>query len=177
MSKIVTVEELKAAETHIVKDVQQKAFKDELRTISDGKPLQHTNRLSMLCPFIDESGTLRVGGRLKDIKIPYHSKHPPILPKHHQVTRILIDWFHRRNGHVGPDHVLALVREHYWILNGLTVCKSVLSRCFFCRVRRAMRQYPLMADLPVARAAFGEPPFCNCGVDAIDIWKWWTPAK
>ena len=87
--------------------------------------------------------------------------------KQHQVTRILIDWFHRRNGHVGPDHVLSLVREHYWVLNGLTVCKSVLGRCFFCRVRRAMKQFPFMADLPVARAAFGEPPFANCGADAI----------
>ena len=167
LCQTISVDELDAAETHIVKEVQQEAFKDEMRTIKDREQLLHTNRLSPLCPFVDASGILRVGGRLKDIKIPYHAKHQPILPKQHQVTRILIDWFHRRNGHVGPDHVLSLVREHYWILNGLTVCKSVLGRCFFCRVRRAMRQFPVMADLPIARAAFGEPPFANCGADAI----------
>ena len=167
LCQTISVDELDAAETHIVKEVQQEAFKDEMRTIKDREQLLHTNRLSPLSPFIDASGILRVGGRLKDIKIPYHAKHQPILPKQHQVTRILIDWFHRRNGHVGPDHVLSLVREHYWVLNGLTVCKSVLGRCFFCRVRRAMKQFPFMADLPVARAAFGEPPFANCGADAI----------
>ena len=57
------MDELDAAETHIVKEVQQEAFEDELRTINEGKPLLNTNRLSPLCPFIDESGTLRVGGR------------------------------------------------------------------------------------------------------------------
>ena len=162
---VLSLDELNAAEAHIVKEVQQEAFQDELRTIRGGETVPHTNKLSPLCPFLDETGTLRVGGRLKNINIPYHSKHQPILPKQHQVTRIIIDWFHRRNGHVGPDHVLSLIREHFWIVNGLTVTKSVLGRCFFCRVRRAMRQFPIMADLPVARAAFGEPPFSNCGVD------------
>ena len=162
---VLSLEELNAAEAHIVKEVQQEAFQDELRTIRGGETVPHTNKLSPLCPFLDETGTLRVGGRLKNINIPHHSKHQPILPKQHQVTRIIIDWFHRRNGHVGPDHVLSLIREHFWIVNGLTVTKSVLGRCFFCRVRRAMRQFPIMADLPVARAAFGEPPFSNCGVD------------
>ena len=165
MDKALSLEELTTAEAHIVKEVQQEAFQDELRIIKGGKAVPHTNKLSPLCPFLDETGTLRVGGRLKNVNIPHHMKHPPILPKQHQVTRIIIDWFHRRNGHVGPDHVLSLIREHYWIVNGLTVTKSVLGRCFFCCVKRAMHQFPIMADLPVARAAFGEPPFANCGLD------------
>ena len=124
MSQTITVEELDRAETHVVMEVQQESFQDELRIIKGGNAVPHTNKLSPLCPFIDEAGILRVGGRLKNIDIPHHSKHQPILPKHHQVTRIIIDWFHRRNGHVGPDHVLSLVREHYWILNGLTKMKK-----------------------------------------------------
>ena len=36
---------------------------------------------------------------------------------------------------------------------------------FFCQVRRAIRMYPYMADLPGCRVAYNEPPFTNCGCD------------
>ena len=160
-----TVKELDAAELCILKEVQQVSFDDELRLIRNGTSVPQSSRLSALCPYLDQDGTLRVGGRLKHIDIPHRSKHQPILPKNHQVTKIIIDWVHRRNGHVGPEHVLSLLREQYWVLSGRTVIRSVLARCFFCQIRRALRQFPMMADLPLARAAFGEPPFANCGVD------------
>ena len=41
----------------------------------------------------------------------------------------------------------------------------MIHKCFFCRVRRAKRMFPFMADLPHCRAAINEPPFCQCGVD------------
>ena len=162
-----TVKELDAAEHCIIKEVQQVSFSDELRTIRTGEALANSNKLSPLCPFLDSDGTLRVGGRLKNIEISFESKHQPILPKHHQVTKIIIDWYHRRNGHVGPEHVLSLIRERYWVVCGRTVIRSVLSRCFFCIIRRALRQFPRMADLPAGRAAFGQPPFAHCGCDCI----------
>ena len=72
---------------------------------------------------------------------------------------------HRRNGHVGPDHTLFLVRGKYWVMSGRIVANQVLRQCFFCRVRRAKQQFPFMADLLTCRAALDQPPFCHCGVD------------
>ena len=160
-----TVEELKDSEKVVVKDVQATSFNQEISMLSKGKSLPDSNRLSALCPFIDSEGVLRVGGRLADLDIPLPMKHPPILDRSHHSTKLLIDWTHRRNGHVGTDHVLALIREAYWILSGRIAVNQVVHRCFLCRVRRARKQFPFMANLPQCRAAIGEPPFTHCGVD------------
>ena len=95
----------------VIKNVQATDFGDELSLLSKGQQVPKTSKLAPLSPFVDSEGLLRVGGRLGDLNIPEAMKHPPILSKSHPATRLLIDWTHRRNGHVGPDHVLALLRE------------------------------------------------------------------
>ncbi len=160
-----TVDELQLAEEAILRDMQKTEFDGELRTLTEGKTLKSPHRLFKLCPQIDSVGILRVGGRLKNIAIPMEMKHPPIIPGSHAVTKIIIDWVHRHNGHVGPDHVLSLLRTMYWIISARTAVRQVLHMCFFCKVRRAQQQFPFMADLPVCRAAIEEPPFTHCGVD------------
>ena len=160
-----TSKEITAAEEVIVRDLQGCAFQEELKYLRQEKPLPVSNRLSSLCPFVDANGILRVGGRLKRLQITKNKKHPIILPRVHPVTKIVIEWFHRDNGHVGPEHVLSLIREHFWILGARMVINQVCDRCFLCRVRRAQQQFPFMADLPLCRAAINQPPFSHCGVD------------
>ena len=102
---------------------------------------------------------------LRRLQLDPDAKHPIILPRQAQETKLLVEHIHRRNGHVGPEHVLSLVREKYWVIGGRIVTNQVLAKCFFCRVRRAKRQFPYMADLPECRAAVDQPPFSHCGVD------------
>ena len=162
-----TVKEINNAEHVIIKDVQAMEFKEEISRLSKSQQPPKSSKLAPLCPFVDKEGVLRVGGRLGDLAIPMAMKHPPILGRKHPATRLLIDWTHRRNGHVGPDHVLALLRKDYWIVSARIAINQVVQRCFFCRVRRARKQFPFMANLPQCRAAIGEPPFSHCGVDCI----------
>ena len=152
-AKCLTVEEINDAEHLIIKDVQATDFGDELSLLSKGQQVPKSSKLAPLSPFVDSEGVLRVGGRLGDLNIPLAMKHPPILARSHPATRLLIDWTHRRNGHVGPDHVLALLREAYWIVSARIAINQVVQRCFFCRVRRAKKQFPFMANLPQCRAA------------------------
>ena len=102
---------------------------------------------------------------MKRIAIPVEAKHPIILPRQHRATKLLIEWIHRRSGHVGAEHTFSLSREKYWIMSGRVLVNQVVMQCFFCRVRRAKQQFPYMADLPVCRAAVDQPPFYHCGVD------------
>ena len=159
------IEELAAAERLIIKDIQQTVYEGEIRLIEAGKALPKSNNLASLCPFIGDDKILRVGGRLKNADISYDGKHPVILPGHHNVTRMLVEWTHRKNGHVGVEHVLALLHASYWIVGARRSIKSVLRRCFFCEIKRAMQMFPIMADLPVGRMAFNQPPFTHTGVD------------
>ena len=157
--------ELRMAENFILKDMQRVVFQDEFRTLLSRKTLPKTHKLSSLSPFVDSEGLLRVCGRLKNAPVPEATKHQIILPKDHPVTTLIIRHDHKTNGHVGVEHVLANLRETYWIVTGRTAIKSVIRKCFFCQVRRAQLMFPYMAELPAGRVAYGEPPFTNCGVD------------
>ena len=149
----------------VVKLVQRDSFPEEIHTLATGGVVPLKNKISPLSPFIDSSGMLRVGGRIKNAPIPANAIHQLILPKDHPVTKLIIIHDHRRNAHVGREHVLANLRERYWIVNGRSAVKSALRTCFFCRFRRAKQQYPYMADLPPGRTAYEDPPFSHCGVD------------
>ena len=77
--------------------------------LSKGQQLPKKSKLAPLCLFVDSEGVIRAGGRLADLNISVAMKHPPILARSHLATRLLVQWTHPRNGHVGPDHVLALL--------------------------------------------------------------------
>ena len=126
------MDKLSDAEHLIVKDIQTTSFAHEVKLVSSCQPLPLSNKLSALCPFLDKEGILRVGGRLTNLNIPRSMKHPPILDRTHAATKLLISWKHRRNGHVGTDQVLALLREEYWILGGRIAVNQVVQRCFLC---------------------------------------------
>ena len=159
-----TVAEIHTAELFIIRDVQGVVFENEIRSLKAGEELHPRSQLASLTPFI-HNDILRVGGRLRRADIPLDSKHPIILPKRHHLTDLIIMHDHKTNGHVGRDHVLSNLRQKYWIVHGKSTIKTVLSKCFYCKVRRAKRMYPKMADLPEGRMAWNEPPFSHCGVD------------
>ena len=162
-----TSAEIKAAQVFVVKEVQRVSFLDELQATQEKKPLPKSSKLASLSPFADTKGFLRVGGRLRNAAVSYDTCHQSILLSDHHVTRIIVRFEHVITGHVGVEHTLANLRSTYWILNGHVVIKGVLRRCFFCQVRRAIRAYPYMADLPKSRLAYQQPPFTNCGVDVF----------
>ena len=145
--------------------MQKVAFQEELHALEKNTSMPESSSLKSLCPVVDSDGLLRVGGRLRNAALPEESRHQCILPGHHHVTRIIVSHEHVSKGHIGPEHTLANLRASYWITNGRTAIKSVLRKCFFCRVRRAVRMYPYMADLPACRVAYNQPPFTNCGID------------
>ena len=159
-----TVGEIHVAEKFLVREAQSVAFEKEIRCLKAGKEIPPRSQLASLSPFI-HMDILRVGGRLRRADISLDSKHPAILPKGNHITELVIMHDHRVSGHVGRDHVLSNLRQKYWIIHGKATVKAVLSKCFLCRVRRAKRMYPKMADLPEGRLAWKEPPFSHCGVD------------
>ena len=157
-------DEIREGELFLIRDVQRIMFEKEIRTMKAGKDLHTRSHLASLTPFI-ENDIIRVGGRLRRAEISHDSKHPIILPKNHPITELIVMDDHKKNGHVGRDHVLSNLRQHYWIIHGRSAVKSVLRKCFLCRVRRAKQRFPLMSDLPEGRVAWKQPPFSHSGVD------------
>ncbi|XP_062710030.1 uncharacterized protein LOC134288640 [Aedes albopictus] len=108
--------ELRSATLKIIWNVQREAFADELHMLQHNKTKK--SKFLQLAPFLDSDGLLRVGGRLKHTKLPFHRKHQLLLPPGHHVTRILIESLHKEHLHVGQQGLLAMVRQRYWAIRG-----------------------------------------------------------
>ena len=159
-----SVQEIDKASSVIISCIQRSIFDHEIKSLLKHGYVSKSSSLSKLNPIFD--GQLhRVGGRLKDAKLPDESIHPTILPRHHVVTTMIVRDFHNSNGHVGCRHTLSGLRHKFWIVRGIPACKSVISKCFQCRRRRQQPMRQRMSDLPIERLTPDLPPFSFVGVD------------
>ena len=164
------VKELETAALEIIKLVQRKSFPDELFTLTNSsqhdfpKVVVKSSSLKKLCPVLDQ-GVLRVGGRLQRSPFSIDIKHPIILPRSHHVTELIINFFHEKEGHCGPQHTLAAVRTRYWIVKGHATVRKALRKCRICRIKYGVGGEQIMAPLPGPRVTPGKPAFTCVGVD------------
>ena len=163
------ISELEAAETEIIRHVQEQHYEQE---ISQRKEMisechvrvKRTSRLRKLNPMM-ENGLLKVGGRLKRSTLDHDMKHPVILPNTGHVPKLIVEDIHRRLGHQGREHVLGTLREKFWIVQGTSLVRKVLRKCVVCRKLMSSPVTQKMADLPEERMLSDQPPFTNSGVD------------
>ncbi|KAH0816760.1 hypothetical protein GEV33_006031 [Tenebrio molitor] len=128
-----------------------------------GKVPQNSKLIS-LSPFIDDTGLLRVGGRLKNAPLKYDQKHPLLLPKNHSVTNLLIESIHKQQLHGGCQTTIAALRRQYWILSCRNAVRKIIFQCIKC-FRANPKSYPqLMGDLPAPRVTPSRP-FTVTGID------------
>jgi hypothetical protein len=135
-----TVNELDEAEHCILKYVQSQAFQSEREVLKQrnsnisgqrGRALKRTgvprtSSIYRLDPFLENS-IIRVGGRLSKSVLPEDMKHPVVLPRRSHVTKLIIKHVHEQLAHAGRNHVLATLREKYWIINGNTAVRHMLT--------------------------------------------------
>ena len=108
---------------------------------------------------------LPVGGRLESAPIDEDLKHPFILPSHHHATELLIQYHHKKVGHLGQEYVRSSLRERFWIVKGLSAVRRALKKCLDCQRRKAPTGEQFMAELPEDRITPYEPSFTYVGVD------------
>ncbi|XP_029163650.1 uncharacterized protein LOC114935056 [Nylanderia fulva] len=68
--------ELEVALSVMVRRTQRREFPGELGALTAGGLLPGGSSLRALSPFLDEDGSLRVGGRLQSAHLPFSEKHP-----------------------------------------------------------------------------------------------------
>lgn len=151
--------ELLIASDEIIKRVQSESFVDVINILKAKKCLPRSNKYISLSPFLDDTGLLRVGGRLKNANISYDAQHQILLPNDHSVTKLIIQHCHEVCLHGGPKLTESIVRQKYWICASQCTIKSVLSKCVACfRVApKPLQQY--MGVLPEVRVNMVQKPF------------------
>ena len=165
-----TVEDINKAEISVLRYVQMKHFPKETEALQKcmdtrGRVINKASTIHQLDPFMDsQSKLLCVGGRIESAPIAYSMKHPIILPKDSNITKMIIRNVHSDLSHAGRNHVLAAVRKKYWVINGNKTVRDVLSKCVPCKKIQGPPIEQKMADLPPERIT-PAPPFSHSGVD------------
>ena len=110
------------------------------------------------------NGLLRVGGRLSNALITEERKHQVILRRQHHISDLILDSVHRQCNHQGRNHILAVLRQKYWIL-GTGVKVKGLMKTLVCRRQRCKQNRQMMVDLPANRFKPDDTPFTYSGMD------------
>ncbi|KAL3975616.1 lysophosphatidylglycerol acyltransferase 1 [Sarotherodon galilaeus] len=167
---ISSLQERKEAELTIIKMVQETAFAQEIKTLQHHDVMQmkdKVNKLHKLCPFLDDQGILRVGGRLTHAALHPNVKHPAILPRDSHVSALLVKHYHEKTYHQGRGITMNELRANgFWILGCSKIVSSYIYKCVKCRRFRRRTEQQKMADLPEDRMET-TPPFTYCGMDCF----------
>ncbi|CAG7724746.1 unnamed protein product [Allacma fusca] len=161
---VIDPSELRNAMHAWIKILQQHHFAMEIEDLQQGRQLSKKSHLITLAPFIDQSGVLRVGGRLHASRLPPEKKFPILIPSKGPITQLIVRSEHFKLLHAGPQLLLASLSQRYWILRGRDVCKRICHSCVTCVRIRANTQTQMMGSLPSSRIN-PRRAFLHTGVD------------
>ncbi|XP_033755669.1 uncharacterized protein LOC117338425 [Pecten maximus] len=163
---------IKEASEFIIREVQHYFFSAELECLTSNRPLPGNSTVLSLNPFIDQSGILRVGGRLLNAReFSFQEKHPIILPARTHVSKLLVEHHHAEIKHQGLHMTEGAIRSRgYWLIGGKRLIRSVIYQCVKCKKLRGRSCTQIMSALPEDRVTPG-PPFSSVGVDAFGPWN------
>ncbi|KAJ8980327.1 hypothetical protein NQ317_008035 [Molorchus minor] len=162
-SDYITSVEMHNAVITLAKVTQKEFFSQEILNLKRSRPL--IKPLRRLNPFLDDSGVIRVGGRLRHSSLDYPTKHPILLPRQSRLTELLVEEVHRDNFHPGLQTTHFLLLQNFWILSPKRAIRTVLSKCLRCfRVNPSPISPPKMGDLPSFRVNQLKA-FSHVGVD------------
>lgn len=159
----VTINERRHAEIQLLKLIQREQFAKEIDELSKNNSVR-SPKLSALCPFFDQYGVIRVGGRLKRSELTFNQKHPILLPSRHYITDLIIGRAHLDNYHAGNSSTLFAVRQRFYLLDGKNQVRKVIRSCVECLRFKPKPMQAQMSDLPSARVREAAP-FQHVGID------------
>ncbi|XP_048771033.2 uncharacterized protein LOC125677076 [Ostrea edulis] len=155
----------------VISQVQQETYRKEIENLKCGKPIPIDSKILRLDPFLDTSGILCVGGRLKySSKMLLGEKNPVLVPGKHHIAKLIVLHFHelvRLQGRHLTDGVIRAAG--YWITSCKRLVYSLISSCVKCRRLRGAFVSQNMTDLPEERLT-SCPPFTYVGVDCFGPW-------
>lgn len=164
----ISAADLDLAENLILKELQKLYFAGEIANILTERNCSRA--FQRLKPFI-HNGLIRVGGRLTRSRLTFDQKHPIVLPRKHHILNLLVDFHHKINCHAGPDLLMSLLRQKYWILSARNLIRNRVHNCLPCYRLRPKHITPEMAEHRPCRVNEAVKPFVHTGTDYAGPFK------
>ena len=145
---------------------QKESFEAEYLLLSCNKTVKKSSRIAQFAPFMGPAFLIRSKGRIRHlVETEYDTKHPIIFDGRHTLVKLFISDNHYRYQHQFLDYPRAVNHLEFAILNLGSLLKSIEVHCLISRKRKAKTVTPMIAELPVERLGYRQPPITNCGVD------------
>ena len=158
------IEEIQDAEQDLLRKDQQRWFKQEQQYLQRNLPVPVKSFVSRLTIFLDESGTIQIGGRLLNSKPDFGAKHPIVLHKGSHLVKILLHDLHYLYNHASARVLMVLTAERFHIPGLRALARHIAHECIPCRRMDAKPCRQLMGP-PQAERVQPAPPFENVGFD------------
>lgn len=151
-----TSTEIRCAEEYLFKVAQINCYPGEVMSLLKSKDanligtVERTSKVYNRSPYLDDSNVLRVKGRIDAAQtVSDDVKRPIILPANHAITRLLVDFFHRRYHHLCHETVINELQQRYSIPKVRVALRTVRSNCQSCKNQGVKPIAPEMSDLPL----------------------------
>lgn len=163
-SLAIAYSEITNASNCLVNCIQNCQFPGLAASLAKGKCPAN---LSSLTPFVDPNGLIRVGGRLEHANLEFESKHPLLLPKNCNFSKIICRYYHTKCYHGGSNLSIGLLRATYWITHGKQLMKSVIHKCTICGKWNPKHPSPIQGQIPAYRLESTFPFRNSVGLDCM----------
>ncbi|XP_075155985.1 uncharacterized protein LOC142229317 [Haematobia irritans] len=164
-STALTSSELKNVRLRLAILAQKAYYAGEYASLLRKEPIGPKSSLLPLNPFLDESGVLRLNGRLaRSPTLAYSERHPIIVPYNSRFAALLARYVHLISIHGGNQLMLRILRIEYWVPRLTSLVRKTINGCKRCLLDRKRSCSQIMAALPPERTTLSRP-FATTGVD------------
>ena len=145
---------------------QSESFPVDVNVAHKKQSPEKSSRIASFPPFIRPGGLVHSTGRIRRLTaVEFNVKHPIILGSRHLLVKMLLTFIHQKNHHQSVDYLRAGIHLEPVVLGLRTALRSVDNHCVLCRKRKTKVITPMLADLPLERLGYRQPPFTGCVVD------------
>ncbi|XP_048253862.1 uncharacterized protein LOC125381400 [Haliotis rufescens] len=160
------LEEIEGAERKLISEDQKEAFPKEYWALYHDSRIPPKSKLIGLQPFLDETGVMRLNGRLRFAEVlSWEARFPIILPRKSPVTKLIVKHHHEMCHHMGTNTTLASLSSKFWIISSREEIREWENACSWCKKQKAKPAQQLMGNLPKVRVVCSMRAFVQAGVD------------
>ena len=95
--------------------------------------IHKSSKLLSLSPVMDAEGIIRSNSRLEFAEcLPENTRFPVILPRKHQVTKLIVKRAHENTNYSGTNQTLAELTRDYWIFSAREEIREWETTCAEC---------------------------------------------
>lgn len=147
----IKIDECREALLQWIRFEQGAAYKTEIAALQKNNSIENSSKILALTPWLDSDGVLKVGGRIQNSCLTFDEKHPVILPKESELSRLITEHTHKLTIHGKPQLMMNTLRQKYWIPKMRQLVKRCIHHCVVCIRFRKETATQLMANLPAER--------------------------